>query len=74
MLQVKEIEKKKMTYILDVKNPLGKITVSDYLKIWGSIVKMKLSILYMWQLSVSVFVLFLAKIVQLLLFFSTEEN
>ena len=33
-----------MTYILDVKNPLGKITVSDYLKIWGSIVKIKLSI------------------------------
>lgn len=44
MLQLKETEKKKMTYILDVKNPLGKITVSDYLKIWGSIVKIKLNI------------------------------
>lgn len=62
-----------MTYILDVKNPFGKITVSNYLEIWCSIVKIKLSILYMWQLSISVFVFFVTKIVQVFFSFIPEN-
>lgn len=58
-------EPQRMTYILDVENPFGKIAVSDYLEIWCSVIN---QIFYTCDSSVSLFLFSFYKIVQGFLF------